>query len=77
VAHEPDAPVTGRPVLTVVRGNPDAEQLAALVLVLAARPGQPAEPARRPVSQWSARSRLMRSAPPAGPGAWRASALPG
>jgi hypothetical protein len=56
------------PVLRVVRGEPSAAELAAVVVVLGARASQP--------SRWAARDRLVRLPPPAGPGAWRASALP-
>jgi Acyl-CoA carboxylase epsilon subunit len=66
------------PVLTVVTGNPSAEEIAALVAVLAARtaPASAAEVAGRLRNEWSARSRLMREPLPRGPGGWRASALP-
>jgi hypothetical protein len=66
-----------RPVLTVVRGEPTPEELAAVVVVLAARTGQagPAA-AARPPSQWAAKDRQMRPQLTAGHGAWRASALP-
>jgi hypothetical protein len=69
---------TRAPVLTVVRGNPSAEEIAALVAVLTARPGLPSagEPAGRPRNKWSAKSRLLREPLPRGPGGWRASALP-
>jgi hypothetical protein len=72
---QPDA--TGAPVLTVVRGNPSAEEIAALVAVLTARTGLPSagEAAGRPRNKWSAKSRL-REPLPRGPGEWRASALP-
>jgi hypothetical protein len=66
------------PRLTVVRGEPTAAELAAVVVVLsawAARRG-PAATARRVPSQWTAKSRQMRPQLSAGPGAWRASALP-
>ena len=71
---QPDA--TGGPVLTVIRGNPSAEEIAALVAVLAARTGQSSagETAGRPRNSWSARSRLLREPLPGG---WRGSALPG
>jgi hypothetical protein len=67
------------PAFSVVRGQPTAAELAAVVVVLGAlagraRGGQPARPPARP--EWSSRARLMRPAPVAGPGAWRASALP-
>jgi hypothetical protein len=73
---QPDA--TGASVLTVVRGNPSAEEIAALVAVLTARtgPSSPGETAGRPRNSWSARSRLLREPLPRGPGGWRASALP-
>ncbi len=64
------------PLLRVVRGDATAEETAALVIVvqaLAARPAPPSSPARRP---WSAPSRLVRAPLAAGPGSWRASALP-
>ena len=62
------------PLLRVVRGTPSAEELAALVAVVAARAsggGEPEPPARplwgRPV---------LRPDLTPGPGAWRASGLP-
>ncbi|QFG21793.1 acyl-CoA carboxylase subunit epsilon [Actinomadura sp. WMMB 499] len=75
-----------KPFLQVVRGDPTAEEVAALVAVLTARAaaaaaardgGGPARPSR-----WADRSRLVRGTAgralrPSGPGAWRASALPG
>jgi len=67
-----------RPLLRVVRGEPTAEELAALVAVLAARqraaeagPGD-----TRPRSQWRNRARNIRPPIGPGPGAWRASGLP-
>jgi len=67
-----------RPLLTVVRGDPTPEELAAVVVVLAGRAGQAgAAPARSaPSSHWAAKSRLLRAPLAPGPGAWRASALP-
>jgi hypothetical protein len=71
---------TGAAALRVVRGEPSAEELAALVAVLAARAaaGGSAAPAPRRVSGWTDRSRYVRSGRPefgVGSG-WRASALP-
>ena len=64
-----------QPLLRVVRGQPTADELAALVAVVAARAGQrPAE--TRPVSAWTDRGTLVRRTLAHGPGAWRASALP-
>ncbi|MEV0154779.1 acyl-CoA carboxylase subunit epsilon [Micromonospora sp. NPDC050686] len=59
------------PLFRVVRGVPTAEELAALVGVIAARsrPLAPAAPA--PASLWARSAR-----PTAGRGAWRASGLP-
>jgi hypothetical protein len=64
-----------RPVLRVVRGTPTAAELAALVTVVTAATGS-AEPPPRPLSVWSARSRLVRPPLRPGPGAWRSSAWP-
>ena len=65
-----------RPLLSVVRGEPTAEQLAALTAVLAARAaagsvdgGVPPEP-----SLWAAP--VLRPSLSPGAGAWRASGLP-
>ena len=61
--------------LRIVRGDATPEEIAALVVVLAAaaRPATPPRPAR---SLWADRGALLRRPPPAGPGAWRASGLP-
>lgn len=62
------------PFIRVVRGNPTAQELAALVTVLLARrEPEPAAPA--PVSRWR-RSALPSGGPRPGRGNWRASALP-
>ena len=65
--------------LSVVRGDPAPDELAALVAVLAARTAPRARGGARqaPRSAWSSKSALMRAPVTAGPGAWRASALPG
>ncbi|MGZ4469782.1 MAG: acyl-CoA carboxylase epsilon subunit [Nocardioidaceae bacterium] len=65
-----------RPLLRVVRGEPSAEELAALVAVVAARAAAsgPRPPAR--VSAWTDRSRRVRRPLRPGPGAWQASAWP-
>ena len=70
-----DAPA--RPLLRVVRGNPSPEELAALIAVVSARGSGAAEPEPAPPSRWASRSALLRRPLPHGPGAWRASALPG
>ena len=68
-----------RPFLQVVRGDATPEEIAALVAVLTARAaaaGAAGPPARRP-SEWARRARLVRRPVAPGPGAWRASGLPG
>lgn len=74
------ADMTAAPALRVVSGDPTAEELAALVVVLAARAGSgTAEPETpRPTSAWTDRARYVRSGrwefgARAG---WRDSALP-
>jgi acyl-CoA carboxylase epsilon subunit len=67
--------VTETPYLRVVRGEPTAEELAALVAVLAARSAAPA-PAPRLRSAWADPARRLGLTHRAGPGAWRRSALP-
>jgi hypothetical protein len=66
------------PVLAFVRGNPSAEQIAAVVTVLSARAGQAGRARTGETARygWSARSRLLRAPTVRGPGGWRASALP-
>ena len=62
------------PVL--VRGNPTAEELAVVLAVLATRPAAPvAGVAPSPRSRWAVP--VLRRPLVPGPGAWRASALPG
>lgn len=64
--------------LRVESGDPTAEELAAVVAVLAARraasPTEAASDVAR--SAWRDRSRLVRSMPWPAPGAWRLSARP-
>jgi len=68
--------------VTVVRGEPTDAELAAAVVVLAARLGaaaaraSQAAPATGSRSAWSMRSRLVRESLSAGPGGWKRSALP-
>ncbi|MCW2903590.1 MAG: hypothetical protein JWO67_5855 [Streptosporangiaceae bacterium] len=69
-----------KPFLQVVRGEPTAEEVAALVAVLTARSRAARRDGRRPVrrtSVWADRSRQVRAPLTPGPGAWRASAFPG
>lgn len=65
------------PVVRVVKGDPTAEELAALVAVVTARstaPAVPAEPQR--ASNWATYWRNARQPLHPGPGQWRASAHP-
>ena len=70
--------------LTVVAGQPTAEELAAstpvtaaVTGVLAARAaGGRAAAARRPAGGWADRARLLRAPLAPGPGGWRRSARP-
>jgi hypothetical protein len=61
------------PLLRVVRGNPSAEQRAALVAVVASR-ASAAEPAPPTRPLWG--RPVLRPVLTPGPGAWRASGLP-
>ncbi len=67
------------PYLRVVRGNPTAGEIAALVAVLSAVAAVARAERQPPPSPWSAPSRRVRGprqTPTAGPGGWRSSALP-
>lgn len=65
-----------RPVLRVVRGEPDPAELAAVVAVLTARAASGAVAPGGPVSAWTDRGRAVRPVTHPGPGAWRASVHP-
>jgi hypothetical protein len=72
-----DAADDAAATLRVVRGEPTPEELAALVAVLVTRAGahgEPANPAK--TSDWTDRSRYVRSHTPHTSGGWRASAFP-
>jgi hypothetical protein len=77
---EDGEPQTGatpaKPLLRVVSGNPEPDELAALVAVLAARTSGRPDPAPTRRSLWASRSRQVRPALRPGTGAWRASTLP-
>jgi hypothetical protein len=71
---EADGPVAP-PVLSVVRGHPTDEELAAVLTVLSSLSSGAAESARpKEVSGWAAYWRAARAPLSPGPGAWRASA---
>jgi hypothetical protein len=66
-----------RPLLRVVRGEPDDVELAALTaVVLSVTSAAAAVPEPAPSSRWADRAALVRRPTAAGPGAWRASGLP-
>ena len=66
------------PLLRVVRGEPTAEELAAVTAVLLARAAEASASSSRPGSRprWSRGSGVRHQLPAPGPGAWRASGWP-
>ena len=65
------------PDVSVVTGNPTAEELAAVVTVLVWRSRAVGDRPPPPVpTAWNAPARRMRPVVRRGPGAWRRSALP-
>ncbi|GAA3392202.1 acyl-CoA carboxylase subunit epsilon [Cryptosporangium minutisporangium] len=75
-APSPDSGAGSEPVLRVLRGTPTAEELAALVGVLAARSAAVAPAPPRPRDLWNRQEARIGAPLSAGPGAWRASGLP-
>ena len=77
-ATAPEAAEDSAALLKVVRGQPTAEELAALVAVIAsqaaAASGGPAT--ARKASGWTDRSRYVHAPGTPSPGGWRASAFP-
>ncbi|WP_034275132.1 acyl-CoA carboxylase subunit epsilon [Haloechinothrix halophila] len=70
---------TPRPLLRVVRGEPDDVELAALTSVIAAaasRGGGDANGTSKRRSLWGEPAAQLRTPIQPGPGAWRASSLP-
>jgi hypothetical protein len=75
---EDDLELPARPLLRVVRGVPDDEELAALTAVVASLSAVDARPEPTAArSAWADRGRQLRQGLAHGPGAWRASGLPG
>jgi hypothetical protein len=60
------------PLLRVVRGEPTAEELAALTVVVAALSQLRPRPRPTPVGAWAARTGVVRGPLQVGPGGWRA-----
>jgi Acyl-CoA carboxylase epsilon subunit len=72
-----DAAAGPGPALFIVRGDPSAEEVAALVAVLSARTASAGVTRPRTLrSEWSSRSRLLRAPLQRAAGGWRASARP-
>jgi hypothetical protein len=72
---DPVAEFVERPVLRIVRGTPDAVELAALVAVVAAAGGGDSANTPAPVrSSWAAPDRWVRGPLPTG--GWRAASAP-
>ena len=65
-----------RPWLRVVRGEPAADELAAVTAVLVVRARPPARAERPARSAWSDPAHRLRITGRPGPDAWRRSALP-
>jgi hypothetical protein len=66
-----------RPLLRVIRGEPDDAELVALTAVVLSVVSTPQpEPLRPQRSAWADRTTAMRRTLSHGPGAWRASGLP-
>ncbi|GIM68568.1 acetyl-CoA carboxylase biotin carboxyl carrier protein subunit [Planomonospora venezuelensis] len=65
------------PILRVVNADATAEEIAALVAVFSALGSADGEAPERPRSTWSHPARGVRRTHRHGPGAWRASGLPG
>ena len=60
------------PLLRVVRGEPTAEELAALTVVLAALSQRRGRRRPVPVGAWASRADAVRTPLQVGPGGWRA-----
>ncbi len=62
--------------LRIISGNPDPDEIAAVVTVLSRRAAGSPLSSRPTRSLWASRSRQVRPLLGAGPGSWRASTLP-
>jgi hypothetical protein len=67
-----EAPEPQRPLLRVVRGEPTAEELAALTVVVAALSQRRARKRPVPVGAWASYADGHRRSLQHGPGGWRA-----
>ena len=66
-------PAPAAPLLSVVKGQPTAEELAALTAVVLSLGGESPAPARTPSVRHWVRRQQLRLAPSPGPGAWKRS----
>ncbi len=67
------APAEDAPLFSVVKGQPTAEELAALTAVVLSLGGAEAAPADKPPVRHWVRRQQLRLAPAPGPGAWKRS----
>ncbi|MCU1606050.1 MAG: hypothetical protein JWP46_2515 [Modestobacter sp.] len=65
-------PEEARPLLRVVKGEPTAEELAALTVVVAALSQRRTRRRPAPVGAWASRGDVVRRPLQTGPGGWRA-----
>jgi hypothetical protein len=70
---DPSGAHSARPLLRIVRGEPTAEELAALTVVVAAMSQRRSRKRPTPVGAWASYADGHRVAPMPGPGGWRAS----
>jgi hypothetical protein len=69
---DPSGAHSARPLLRVVKGEPTAEEIAALTVVVAALSQRRERRRSTPVGGWASHSDAHRRLPQAGPGGWRA-----
>ena len=65
-----------RPLLRVIKGEPSAEELAALTVVVAAMSQRRERRRPTPIGGWASYGRGHRRPAQAGPGGWRAAGSP-
>lgn len=73
VVEPVETPEPASPLLSVVKGQPSAEELAALTAVVLSLGSADAAAARKPSARDWVRRQQLRLAPAPGPGAWRRS----
>nr|WP_309818313.1 acyl-CoA carboxylase subunit epsilon [Pseudarthrobacter sulfonivorans] len=73
VADDEPAAESAQPLLSVVKGEPSVEELAALTAVVLSLGGTDAEEANKPTVRHWVRRQQLRLAPTPGPGAWKRS----